>query len=40
VFEGSEARVWATIEDGEARSAAIPEAFRLALAEVAGAPAA
>src|SRR5262249_18262769 len=39
VFEGMEARVWATIEDGEARSAAIPDAFRLALAELAGAPA-
>jgi YbgC/YbaW family acyl-CoA thioester hydrolase len=39
VFEGMEARVWATIADGEARSAPIPEAFRLALAELAGAPA-
>jgi YbgC/YbaW family acyl-CoA thioester hydrolase len=38
VFEGMEARVWATIEDGEARSAAIPEAFRLALSELASVP--
>jgi acyl-CoA thioesterase FadM len=38
VFEGMEARVWATIVDGEARSAAIPDAFRFALAELAGAP--
>jgi acyl-CoA thioester hydrolase len=35
VFEGMEARVWATIEDGEARSAAIPDAFRAALSELA-----
>jgi acyl-CoA thioester hydrolase len=40
VFEGMEARVWATIEDGEARSAAVPDVFRLALSELAGAPAA
>lgn len=40
VFEGMEARVWATIEDGQARSAAIPDAFREALSELAGAPAA
>jgi acyl-CoA thioester hydrolase len=40
VFEGTEARVWATIEDGKARSAAIPDAFRAALAALAGAPAA
>jgi len=40
VFEGLEARVWATIEDGNARSAAIPDAFRHALSELAGAPAA
>src|SRR5262249_55622584 len=39
VFEGMEARVWATIEDGEARSAMIPDVFHLALAELAGAPA-
>jgi acyl-CoA thioester hydrolase len=38
VFEGMEARVWATIEDGEARSAAIPDAFRHALAELASVP--
>ena len=40
VFEGMEARVWATIEDGKARSAAIPDPFRQALSELAGAPAA
>jgi acyl-CoA thioester hydrolase len=40
VFEGMEARVWATIEHGQARSAAIPDAFRAALSELAGAPAA
>ena len=34
VFEGMEARVWATIEDGQARSAAIPDAFRRAVAAV------
>jgi YbgC/YbaW family acyl-CoA thioester hydrolase len=39
VFEGTEARVWATIEDGEARSAAIPEAFRCALSALASASA-
>ena len=37
VFEGREVRVWATIEDGEARSAPIPEAFRCALSALAGA---
>lgn len=37
VFEGTEARVWATIEDGAARSAAIPDAFRQALAAALGA---
>jgi 4-hydroxybenzoyl-CoA thioesterase len=31
VFEGMEARVWATIEDGNARSAAIPDEFRRAV---------
>ena len=39
VFEGHEVRVWATIEDGEARSAPIPAAFRCALSALAGAPA-
>jgi 4-hydroxybenzoyl-CoA thioesterase len=39
VFEGREVRVWATIEDGEARSAPIPPAFRLALTALARAPA-
>ena len=39
VFEGMEVRVWATIEDGKARSAAIPDPFREALSELAGAPA-
>jgi YbgC/YbaW family acyl-CoA thioester hydrolase len=33
-FEGMEARVWATIEDGQARSAAIPDEFRRAVAAV------
>ncbi len=39
VFDGMEARVWATIADGKARSAAIPDAFREALSELAAAPA-
>lgn len=39
VFAGMEARVWATIEDGKARSAPIPDAFRHALSEIAGAAA-
>jgi YbgC/YbaW family acyl-CoA thioester hydrolase len=39
VFEGREVRVWATIEDGVARSAPIPPAFRCALSALAGAPA-
>lgn len=37
MFEGREVRVWATIEDGEARSAPIPAAFRGALSALAGA---
>jgi 4-hydroxybenzoyl-CoA thioesterase len=36
-FEGTEARVWATIEDGEARSVPIPATFRSALSALAGA---
>lgn len=35
-FAGMEARVWANIEDGKARSAVIPDAFREAVSELAG----